>query len=89
MSTSVKRRLFLIIGVLCLVTMGGGGYLYARALANEIAAFTGISDPYEEPDDPDLRLDTLVHRPTDSAELVVEQLEKLGLVSLAAVRSPS
>ena len=34
MSTSVKRRLFLIISVLCLVTMGGGGYLYARALAN-------------------------------------------------------
>jgi HlyD family secretion protein len=34
MSTSVKRRLFLIISVLCLVTMGGGGYLYARAIAN-------------------------------------------------------
>jgi adenylyl-sulfate kinase len=63
--------------------------LYARALANEIVAFTGISDPYEEPDDPDLRLDTLVDCPNDSAELVVVQLEKLGLVSLAAVRSPS
>ena len=34
MSTSVKRRLFLITSVLCLVTMGGGGYLYARALAS-------------------------------------------------------
>ena len=34
MSTSVRRRLFLIISVLCLVTMGGGGYLYARALAS-------------------------------------------------------
>jgi multidrug efflux pump subunit AcrA (membrane-fusion protein) len=34
MFTSVKRRLFLIISVLCLVTMGGGGYLYARALAS-------------------------------------------------------
>jgi HlyD family secretion protein len=34
MSTSVRRRLFLITGVLCLVTTGGGGYLYARALAS-------------------------------------------------------
>ena len=34
MSTSVKSRLFLITSVLCLVTMGGGGYLYARALAS-------------------------------------------------------
>src|SRR5438093_2700307 len=34
MSTSVKSRLFLITSVLCLVTMGGGDYLYARALAS-------------------------------------------------------
>lgn len=34
MPTSVKRRLFLVTSVLCLVTMGGGGYLYARALAS-------------------------------------------------------
>ena len=63
--------------------------LYARALANEIPAFTGISDPYEEPADPDLRLDTLVRSPDDSADLVVGHLEQLGLVSLAAVRSSS
>lgn len=30
MPTSIKRKLFLLISVLCLVTMGGGGYLYAR-----------------------------------------------------------
>jgi adenylyl-sulfate kinase len=63
--------------------------LYARALANEIPAFTGISDPYEEPDDPDLRLDTVACRPDEAADLVVGHLEKLGLVTLAAVRSPS
>jgi HlyD family secretion protein len=34
MPTSIKRKLFLLISVLCLVTMGGGGYLYARALAS-------------------------------------------------------
>ena len=32
--------------------------LYARARAGEIPDFTGISSPYEEPDDPALRIDT-------------------------------
>lgn len=63
--------------------------LYVRALAKEIPAFTGITDPYEEPSDPDLRLDTLDCGPDDSADLVVGHLEKLRLVSLAAVRSSS
>jgi HlyD family secretion protein len=34
MPTSIKRRLFVIVSILCLVTVGGGGYLYARALAS-------------------------------------------------------
>jgi sulfate adenylyltransferase len=32
--------------------------LYARARAGEIPAFTGVSDPYEVPDDADLAIDT-------------------------------
>lgn len=32
--------------------------LYAKARAGEIPAFTGVSDPYEEPDDADLVIDT-------------------------------
>jgi len=60
--------------------------LYARALANEIPSFTGISDPYEAPVDPDLRLDTCGCRPDDSAGVVIQHLEQLGLVSVAAVR---
>lgn len=32
--------------------------LYARAAAGELTAMTGVDDPYEEPDKPDLRLDT-------------------------------
>lgn len=32
--------------------------LYARALRGEITHMTGIDDPYEEPEDPDLTLDT-------------------------------
>jgi adenylylsulfate kinase len=32
--------------------------LYARAAAGELTGMTGVDDPYEEPDKPDLRLDT-------------------------------
>ncbi|HKR48226.1 MAG TPA: adenylyl-sulfate kinase [Pseudonocardiaceae bacterium] len=32
--------------------------LYARAAAGELPGMTGVDDPYEEPDKPDLRLDT-------------------------------
>ncbi len=32
--------------------------LYAKAMAGELPHFTGIDDPYEEPPNPDLRLDT-------------------------------
>jgi len=34
--------------------------LYAKARAGVIGSFTGISDPYEEPDDADLVIDTSV-----------------------------
>jgi len=44
--------------------------LYARARAGEITGFTGVDDPYEEPDRPDLRLDTSVASVDDCARLV-------------------
>jgi len=44
--------------------------LYARARAGEITGFTGIDDPYEEPERPDLRLDTSVASVDDCARLV-------------------
>ena len=54
--------------------------LYEKAFAGEIKEFTGVSDPYEEPVDPELRVDTEEHDPEESARLVVEKLEELGLV---------
>ena len=54
--------------------------LYKKAFAGEIAEFTGVSDPYEEPADPDLRIDTEEHDPRESARLVLEKLADLGLV---------
>ena len=55
--------------------------LYAKAYAGEIAQFTGVSDPYEEPADPELRLDTEGRTPEDSLRLLLARLEELGLVS--------
>jgi sulfate adenylyltransferase len=58
--------------------------LYSRARAGEIPEFTGVSDPYEEPENPELRIDTTEHEPDESARLVVAKLEQLGLLGIAA-----
>jgi adenylyl-sulfate kinase len=54
--------------------------LYEKAFRGEIKDFTGVNDPYEEPTDPELVLDTEVHSPEQGAALVVAKLEELGLV---------
>ena len=58
--------------------------LYAKAQAGEIPEFTGVSDPYEEPSSPELRIDTTEHPPEESAQLVLDELERLGLLGVAA-----
>ncbi len=54
--------------------------LYQKAFAGEIKEFTGVSDPYEEPEDAELVLDTELHSSEESAALVLAKLEELGLV---------
>jgi adenylyl-sulfate kinase len=60
--------------------------LYAKARAGEITGFTGVDDPYEEPADPELVLDTEQHDPEESGQLVLGKLEELGLIA-AGVRA--
>jgi sulfate adenylyltransferase len=48
--------------------------LYAKARAGLISNFTGISDPYEEPRDADLELDTATMSRTDAVDAVLELL---------------
>jgi bifunctional enzyme CysN/CysC len=50
--------------------------LYAKARAGEIRGFTGIDDPYEVPDEPDLRLTPGDGGPETQAELVLRALDK-------------
>jgi adenylylsulfate kinase len=55
--------------------------LYAKAYAGEIAEFTGVSDPYEPPSSPEVRIETEGRSPQESARIVLEQLVALGLLS--------
>jgi len=54
--------------------------LYAKARRGEIANFTGISDPYEEPEDPEVRIDTREVTPDEAAHQIVLKLEHLGYI---------
>jgi len=55
--------------------------LYAKAFSGEIKEFTGVSDPYEEPIDPDLRIDTESEEPRESAQRVLAYLQQRDLLS--------
>ncbi len=57
--------------------------LYARARAGEIPDFTGISSPYEEPDDADLVLDTSAVSVTDARDAVLGLLRDSGRIGAA------
>lgn len=52
--------------------------LYAKARAGAIAAFTGVSDPYEAPSAPELVLQTQHQSPEQSAARVLSYLQESG-----------
>ncbi len=54
--------------------------LYAKARAGVIKEFTGISDPYESPENADVVLDTSRLTPEESAQEVLLHLEKEGYI---------
>ena len=54
--------------------------LYKLAREGKIKEFTGISDPYEEPAAPELRVETVNVAPDDCAHAVMLKLEALGLI---------
>jgi adenylylsulfate kinase len=60
--------------------------LYEKAIRGEIKGFTGVDDPYEAPEDPDIRIDTDTESPEESAGRIVSLLEERGLIP-AAVRA--
>ena len=54
--------------------------LYAKAFAGEIKEFTGVSDPYEEPQDPEVVINTEEISPEESAKVILTRLEELGVI---------
>ncbi|NIJ19338.1 bifunctional enzyme CysN/CysC [Sphingomonas naasensis] len=48
--------------------------LYRKARAGEITNFTGISSPYEAPENPQIRIDTTKETPEAAAERIVETI---------------
>ncbi len=67
--------------------------LYKKALAGEIRNFTGIDDPYEEPESPEVICDTDRETVAESAAKVIRYLEEHGLIlareQLSVIRDPS
>jgi adenylyl-sulfate kinase len=59
--------------------------LYKKALAGEIANFTGVSDPYEEPLAPEVVVESDRETVEQSAEKILRLLEGRGLVPRAEV----
>jgi len=54
--------------------------LYAKARAGLIEQFTGVSDPYEEPADAEIVLDTTTTTPEECAQEIILHLEKEGFI---------
>ena len=52
--------------------------LYKKAMAGEIKGFTGVDDPYEIPENPELVVDTMVQTPEESLQAVLTRLVELG-----------
>lgn len=55
--------------------------LYARALAGELPHFTGVSDPYEPPANPEVTVSTVGEPPEATAARIIARLEELGYVA--------
>ena len=52
--------------------------LYKKARAGEIKEFTGISAPYEEPENPELVVDAAKNSAEECAKMIVDYLKKNG-----------
>jgi adenylylsulfate kinase len=57
--------------------------LYEKAFKGEIKEFTGVSDPYEAPENPELRIESEHEEPEQSAQRIFGELEERGLIPAA------
>lgn len=57
--------------------------LYKKAIAGEIANFTGVSDPYEAPEHPEILVSSDTETVAESAAKIIDHLEENGLIETA------
>lgn len=57
--------------------------LYAKAFSGEIKEFTGVSDPYEAPENPEVVIKTEEEEPAESAAKLIQYLEERELIPAA------
>jgi bifunctional enzyme CysN/CysC len=54
--------------------------LYRKARRGELKNFTGVDSPYEAPEAPELRVNTVECTPEQAADAVIERIRALGLI---------
>jgi adenylyl-sulfate kinase len=54
--------------------------MYQKAIRGEIKEFTGISDPYEEPENPEILLETDKETLDESVQKVLRRLEEINYI---------
>jgi adenylyl-sulfate kinase len=54
--------------------------MYKKALAGKLEHFTGVSDPYEEPEKPEILIETDQETPEESTNKIIKTLEILDLI---------
>jgi bifunctional enzyme CysN/CysC len=59
--------------------------LYRKARRGEIPHFTGVDSPYEAPESPEVRIDTVRLDANVAAEMVVKELHRTGIIKYASM----
>ena len=54
--------------------------LYKKARRGEIKNFTGIDSPYEEPEQPEIRIETAAVSAEEAAEKIISELKRMGII---------
>jgi adenylylsulfate kinase len=57
--------------------------LYEKAMRGELKGFTGVDDPYEPPQSPEIYLDTMIQSPEESLQMILDHLEEMGYIEHA------
>ena len=54
--------------------------LYKKARSGNLKNFTGIDSPYESPEHPEVRVDTVASAPEEAAETIIAHLRGMGVL---------